>query len=145
MPPHAELELSETPSSASNHGPLPKLNPAHQRPIGSSLTEARDAHPVTRDFQRYCLLCSPLLIEHGARAEEIYFGLEGTFEAVFSSLQRGQDWEITRLERVGAGREYVGQLSLIHEERALALANNELRAKLDLIRIAWEAIDEVIR
>jgi hypothetical protein len=85
---------------------------------------------------------APLEVGELARRDEVDLRLERAVEAVLPAAQRREDGDVLCLERVGPGPEDVGELAFVHEGRHLALAHDELRAVLDLVLVALEAIGE---
>src|SRR5690606_3062874 len=99
---------------------------------GSELGVAQD-HGVLR---------APREVGELARRDEVHLRLERRAESVLPALDRRQDRQVLRLERVRARAEHVGEAALADEHRRLALAHDELRLVLDLVPLTREAPDD---
>ena len=87
--------------------------------VGAERAQAHRAElGVARDHR---VLRAPFQVGEHARAAEIDLGLERALEAVLPALQRGEDRQVAREQLVHAGRERVGDLALVDEDRRLAL------------------------
>ena len=81
----------------------------------------------------------PFVAGEEAGGDVVEVRLERGLEAVFPALQRGEDRDVVRGQRVLAGTEGVPELAEVNELSDLRFANNELGSVLDflvLIRVA---------
>ena len=88
------------------------------------------------------VLGAPLEVGELAGVDEVDLRLERRVEPVLPALERRQDRQVLGLQRVGAGREDVGDLPLVDEDGGLRLAHDELGAHLDLVLVAREPPDD---
>ncbi len=85
---------------------------------------------------------APLEVGEQPGVEEVDLGLERALETVLPAAQGGQDRHVLGLDLVAPGREEVGRLALVDEERDLVLAHDELGAHLDLLVVDRKAPDQ---
>ena len=88
------------------------------------------------------IFCSPFAVGDGARGDEKDIRLERALKSVFPALQGGKDGQVLGLQRVGAGREDVGELALVEKRGNLRFADDQLGAVFDLVFVAGEMPDE---
>ena len=88
------------------------------------------------------VLRAPLLVGPLPRRDEVDLALERRLEAVLPAEDGGEDRDVVGVERVHARRLDVGELPFLDEPGRLPLADDELRAVLDLVLVAGEAVGQ---
>jgi hypothetical protein len=97
--------------------------------IDTEGAHADDAEFLVADGDR--VRRAPLLVELGARREEVEVGLERGFEQLVPVLQVGENRQGLRRQLVHAGREDVGDRAFVDEQRQLRIAHGQAGAVLD--------------
>ena len=97
--------------------------------------------PEFRVTQRDGMLGSPLLVGKPPPAEIIDLGLEWAVEPMLPALQGGQDRKILGAERMQAGLENIGNLSLIDKDGGLTLTDGQPGPHLDFIVVSFKPVD----
>ncbi len=83
---------------------------------------------------------APLVAGEQARRQEVHVRLEGRLEPVLPPLQPRQHRNVGGRQRVPARREPIAELAEIDELHGLRLADDELRASLDLLVVVGEPV-----
>ena len=85
---------------------------------------------------------APFQIGKFARVDEIHFGLERRFEAVFPAVESGQNRHVLRGQCVHAGLVNVGQLAFVDEDRHLTFTHGEFGTVLDFVIHPLETVHQ---
>ncbi len=105
-------------------------------------TESADAYPAEFAVTNHHRVArSPFQIGELLGVEKIDFGFKRAAETVIPVLQSGQQRQVLGFQHVHAGREYVGYLTFIDENRDLRLTHGEFCAVFDFVAVALETVN----